>query len=511
MHQLFVSIITASLLSVCILSNAQQEQEQAINLSFDEALSMSLEKNFGIKQANSNVEMKVQDMKAKKGLYLPKISLAASYVSMSEDISMDLNPIKESITPLYSTLSKYGNFSGVPNPDPNTNPIMPTLPDNISTQVVREQLAQGLEHIEATDWTEVLQKKNFGFVNASFAMPLYAGGKVRAANKAASIYHDEALNDRELKQSEVTTELVERYFGLVLANEALQVREQVLEAMKNHMRDAERLKEEGLIANAEFLHVKVYYSDAEREYKKALRQLSIAQEGLHNTLSMENETTIQPVSKLFITDSIQSLEYFLDQAAMNSLLLKKVEYKKDLAETKHHVELGNFMPEIAVMGTYQLAEQDLSHLVPKSFVGVGLKWNIFEGASRFREINSSKIQIEQIGYIQNKATSDINAVITKNYEELKMHLDEYEDLYNALEFTNEYYRVRQKAFSEGIATASEVSDASLAKAKVEIEMLQAKYRFDKALANILHYAGLSSQFNHYRLLSMSNQTTAASN
>lgn len=490
------------------LQNAfsQEELVPQRTLTFEEAMLLSLENNFGIKEAESYSRMKESEMKATRGLYLPHISLSASYISLADDIHLDLNPVKNSITPLYSALGNYGNFSGVPNPDPNTNGMMPTLPDDISTKIVREKLMTGLEEIEASNWDQLIQKQNFGFVNASFNYPIYAGGKIRSANKAASIHYDEARNEQEIKVTEVITQLVERYFGLVLASEAVEVRREVLNSMSLHMEDAKRLKEEGVIANAEFLHAKVYFSEADRELKKSRHQLTIAQKGLNNTLSVTDSTRLLPISTLFYLDSIPPLSYFQQQAEMNSLFLQKVAYKKELVNTKHHLEKGSFLPSVALMGTYQLANKDLSPLIPNYMVGVGLKWNLFEGVARLNSLKASELQVEQVDYIYEKTSSDIKTVITRYYEEMKMHQEQMEDLKIAYQFANEYLTVREKAFLQGMATASEVSDAGLAMAKVKIEMLQTMYAFDLSLSQTLYYSGISRNFDQYRLMAKTPQS-----
>ncbi len=483
------------LLTVGLSVNVIVAQE---SITYEDALKICLENNLGIKASQSHIDAKKRELNAQRGLFLPRVSLSAAYTMMSDDITVDMNPIKESITPLYSALSKYGDFSGVQNPDPNTAPIMPIFNDDISTMLVRQKLAEGLQQIEASDWTKVIQKKNFGSLNANFVLPVYAGGKVRAGNKAASIYHKEAINEQEILKSELSSTLVERYFGLVLAREALSVRQEVYETMEKHMQDAQRMKEEGLIPNAEFLHIKVYYSEAERERKKAERSIDIAEEGLRNLLSNQENKNFLPVSSLFINDDLPALDTFLSEAETHSLLLKKVNFKKQLLKTKHGVEIESYLPTVAVSGTYRLAEKDLSETVPKYFVGIGLQWNLFDGSTRFRNLQASKLETERVDLTYEKVEADINTVVTKLYNEAKMYIDEIEDLKTAEEFAEEYYRVRQKAFLQGFATASEVSDANLAKAKVRIERLQAMYHYDTALAKLLYYTGKSETFKNYQ-------------
>ena len=81
---------------------------------------------------------------------------------------------------LYEILGKYGNFS------------ITGLPDNIATQNVRAKMLDGLNKVNNGEWDKMIQEKQFGAIDATFNWPLYVGGKIRAANKAADIRYTEA-------------------------------------------------------------------------------------------------------------------------------------------------------------------------------------------------------------------------------------------------------------------------------------------------------------------------------
>jgi outer membrane protein TolC len=384
---------------------------------------------------------------------------------------------------------------------------MPVLPDDKSTEVVRGQLLSGLEDINAAEWDKLIQKKQFGVLSAGFSYPIYAGGKIRSANRAADIRVQEAENEMEIMEYGLKRNMVVKYYGLVLATKAEQVRQEVYNTMKAHLRNAERMKEEGMIANAEYLHAKVYYSEANRELKKAKRDRQIVHDALINSLTLPDSVSLVAVSSLFYTDSLKSLSYFKEQVQNNSPLLEKVHYKRKLSEVNHHVEKGEFMPTIAAMGTYELANKDLSPYVPEYMIGVGLKWDLFKGASRYHNIKASRYQIQQVEHIYHQTITDLSTAITKFYQQSQMHLEQIHEIETSLEFANEYYRVRKKAYSEGMATTTEVSDASLAVAKAKIEKLKAIYEFDKALINLLYYSGLMNQLDEIREQSIKEDMT----
>ena len=467
-------------------------------LTFEQAASYMVSNNYNLKQSSNLISQKQQELKAARGLYLPNVSITANFVAMSDDINLDMSPVRDAIAPLYETLGNYGNFSGVLNPDPNTSGAMPVFPDDVSTQIVRGRMLEGLDHLNAADWNTVIQKKQFGVVNANFVMPIYTGGKINAANKAAKIEVEEAHTMKSIKEDELFCELVERYYGLVLSNHALSVRAEVLNTMEKHRSDAEKMRKYGIIADAEYLHAKVYYSEAEREFKKAKRENAIINDAFLNTLSIDTLVNVQPISKLFYLQIQNDLNYYLEQGAQNSQLLKMIGHKKKLAHQGYQAEKADYMPTLVAMGTYDIVNKDLSPYIPDYVVGAGLSWSVFDGASRMNKVKAAKFREDQVDDYLVQTGMNINLAIQKYYQEMNIQLEQLEDLVSAYEFADEYYRIRTKAYNEGMSTTTEVADASLALAKVKMEKLQAIYNYDVALSKLLFYSGMLSEFGDYQ-------------
>ncbi len=489
-------VILVALLQVhCLLA---QSDSIKLLINFDDAYSQLLKNTHSIKQAQLLEQQRFAEKQAATGLYFPSVSLGANYLIMSEDLHLDLSPVRDAITPLYETLGNYGNFSGVPNPDPQTAPFMPILPDSIATQAVRSQLLQGLQTVENGEWDKMLQKKQFGVADVTFTWPIFTGGKISAANKAAEIKHNLAAQQAADKISEEFTNLVTYYYGICLAEKSIEVRQQVLEGMNQHVSDAEKLEKNGIIARAEKLHAEVYRADAQRELQKAKRTKTTMSVALSGLLAYDKQYIISPTSNLFYVESIASLEYFKEKALENNSYLKQVDSKKQLSKQNFRAEMANLYPTVALAGMYELADKDLSPYVPEWTVGVTVKWNVFDGLSRERKIKAAKLQMQQVDEFEKKLEKDINTLIEKHYNELMMELEQLVSLETSLELGNEFLTVREKAFKEGIATSTEVVDARMALAKVKIERLKAIYDFQVALANLLQTCGVSHEFFDYQ-------------
>lgn len=460
-----------------------QDSVPKMKLSFEQALGVALQNSHVLKQSQFQVNEKEQAAKAAKGLYLPKVGVTANYMVMSDDVTLDLTPVKNAITPLYSTLANYGSFSasGVD-----------------VTALVRQNLNAGLTQLENTNWDETIQKKRFATVAAMAQWPLYTGGKIHAANKAANIEISEADDISKQKQGELISELVERYFGLCLAKQAVKVRQDVFNGMEQHLHDAQKMQKDGFIANAEVLQAQLYDAQADRELKKARRNEDIINQALANTLALENDSSIEPLTELFYLDSIEPVEYFKKLAFEKNPSLLQVDDKKQLAEQNYKIQMSEFMPSIAVQGTYNLWDKDLSPYMPDWIVGVGLKWTIFDGTSRYRKVRSANFKTQQVQEAKEKAESDVGTLINKLYNELNIYREQLSELETARAFAEEYLRVREKAFHEEMSNSTEVVDANLALAQVRIERLQAMYGYDLTLARLLQYAGIPETFTDYR-------------
>ena len=470
----------------------------AVPFTFGDAYQQMHRNSHVLKQAGFEIQEKEADKKSASGLRAPRVFVTASAVQMADPVTLDLTPVRDAINPLYEALGKYGNFSGVPNPDPGSSGSMPVLPDKASTQVLRGKIQEGQAAINAANWDQMIQEKQFAAVNASFVWPIYTGGKINAANKASQIYQEEAGLHLKQKEAELLSELANRYYGLVLAEQVCKVRSQVAEAMKKHLFDSQKLSEQGQIAKVEYLHSQVANSDAEREMKKANREATIVRRALQNTLAVGDSSELEPVSQLFILKSIEDENYFILMAMKSNPQLLQVASKKELAATGVKLEKSNYLPTVALTGTYDVVDHDLSPYVPQWLVGVGLNWSLFEGNSRYHKLQSAKFKEDQVEEAGIKAEEDIKTVIKKLHQQLGMQLEQLEELDKTLEFAKTYVESRDKAFHEGLSTSTELVDANLILAKVKIDRLQAMYTYDVTLATLLQICGIPELFLTYQ-------------
>lgn len=455
-------------------------------LTFEQAREITWQNSHVLKQVGYLQQQRDQERNAARGLYFPNVGIMASAVLMSDPIHLDLTPVKNAITPLYQTLGTYGKFGSVPG-----------VSDDVATQLIRQKMLSGLTEINNQEWDQVIQEKAFGVVAATVQWPIYAGGKIRAANKAAVVNQQDVNEISRQKQGELMSELVERYFGVSLANQVVNVRQAVYSGLQQHLDDAVKLEKEGLISRADVLHARVFHAQASRELSKAIQQKEIVGNALNATMSVGDTIRIEAISNLFYIDSIEPEAYFQSMSVSKNPLLGQVESKKKLAGQAYHAERSSFLPAVMLQGTYDIVNKDLSTYIPDWEVGIGLKWTLFDGTSRYAKVKAASLVMKQAEEYGMKAEDDISAMISKLYRELTISHDQLLELEHARTFAEEYLRARETEFNQEMTNSTEVIDARLALAQVNTERLQAMYNYDVTLARLLEYAGIPADFSSY--------------
>lgn len=452
------------------------EEVSDAGLNYAKALEQMLNLNELLKSVEMEKEKSEYDRKAAFGLYFPTVDLNFTYTHLSDPIELDFRPLRDSMIAMDKlALAAAGNYG------------------DISTY---ENLVNNTPALAPNNFIHTLQKKDFWTLGVTVKQPVFTGGKITAANKAAKARFSAASAKVRYTQYALMTELTQRYYGVRLAAKVVEVREEVLDGMKQHLDNATKMKESGIIPNAEKLHAEVAYSEAEREYKKALRDADTVAAGLKNILSTDKQFV--PISELFISDDIQDLDFYKSKAAELNPVLAQMRANAELAKQGYMSELARYSPNIFLFGSKNIANNNLSKSIPEWFVGAGATMSIFDGFSSYNSLKAASAVRQSVDEGIKKAMRDIDTLVEKNYNELMKDYEQIQSLNKSLEFAEEYVRVRSLAFQSGFSTSIDVVDARLNLSKVKIEQLYALYEFDVSLARLLEVCGLSEQFSAYQ-------------
>ena len=448
-------------------------QEQGRTLSLEEALEMTLSDNPAIRAAEFNRRAAQQERRAAIGLRMPKINVTGAYAYLGKDIEIDLNNMKAPVQNLAGQILQSG--------------MIPS--DYIPS------ISQMLSGAMAASWALPLQDRSLGFVGGDVTVPLWMGGKINAANRAARINEQTARSQGIQQRNALVSELVERYYGLALAQQVVVVRQQVVDGVRKHLEDAAALEAQGMISRSEKLYVEFKMSEAERDLQNAQSQVETIAAALNSTIGRTDDYL--PVTAMFILERIEPLDHFRTLAAERNPLLDQVDQKRRLAYEGVRAQRSSFLPQVVAMGGMSFYDYQVSKVLPRWAVGVGVNFKLFDGLNREYKYSAAKQTVRRVEALQDKAGSDISVLVEKLYNQMENYRTQMASIEASLAFAEEYLKTKNAAFLEGMSSSTDLIDAELNLAKVKTERIEAAYRYDVSLAQLLEAAGVSDEFTAY--------------
>ena len=445
--------------------------EQTLSLSFDDALRQMQQGNRSLKIADKGIETARAERDKLNALWYPSLQGTGTFVHLSEKLEVK------------QPLSQFT--------DPAKDFVHNIIPDDRFITGI-------LDQIGAHTLIFPLAPRNLTSVGLTAEWVVFSGGKRIHASKIGNTMIDIARENREQTDATQRTLLAESYFGLRLAREVVQVRLDTYNSLKRHYENALKLEAVGMIDKAGRLFAQVNMDEAQRALEASQKEVTVVQSALRTLLNLEDTNSIQPTSPLFINENLPAKEEFIQVMRTENYVVNQLQLQSHIAKQQLRINQSGYMPDIAVFGKQTLYSHGIqSNLVPRTMVGIGFTWNLFDGLAREKRIRQSKLAQQTLALGQEKAKDDLGIGIDKLYSQLQKAQDNVRALNTTIELSEELVRIRKKSFAEGVATSTEVVDAETMLATVRVARLAAYYEYDVTLMNLLAICGTPEHFEKY--------------
>lgn len=442
MKIVFYGVMTAIALSCNV---------QAAGIGFSEAWYQVAQKNDALQAKKEEVKHSEALQDAAKSLYLPNVDITGSYTHFDKPVEIDTS----------------GVGAALPIPLPITLPNLP------------------------------LTNQNFAHSSLNAVLPVYTGGRITAAQDIRQAQVDEAQSNYNLATRATFTQLVQYYFGVVLAEEVYQVRLDAVDALADHLNHAVKFEQQGQIAKVERLMAQVSLDKAQIEAQKSLRDYEIAKLAL--TKMLKQQDSVLPTTPLFVNNSVTSVTPYLSKTLSDHPGIAILNAKREQAKGMVDMASAKHLPEVMLYGNYNLYSDDsvTGELLPEWMVGVGVRIPIIERSGTSQEVVAAKSSVRQVNLLQMQMQQDLSILVEKTYAEMSQALEEYNSLASSQALSEETVVLRQKAFSQGLSTSLEVADSQLYATSIRVQRLSASYNYVKSLAQLLSVSGDIDRFMDY--------------
>ena len=422
----------------------------------------------------------------------PTIQMADKAVGIARGERQKLNAFWY---PMLNTSGMYVHLSNRVEVKQPLNTYTEPVKDFVQSIIPGEELITSiLNQVGNYSLSVPLLQRNLTTIDANISWPVFTGGKRMYATRIGNRMVDMAKVGQAETHALLQTELIETYYALQLANKIQEVKEQTYRSLQQHYDHALKLEANGMITKAERLFAEVNRQEAKREWEAAKQEYEVAHQALCSLLNME-DANILPVSPLFVTENIPDSLYFKSLIPSTNYAMNRIRLEESIAENRLRISKSAYLPTIALFGKQTLYARNLPrNLMPRTLIGIGFTWNLFDGLNREADVRVSRLAKETLALDKEKTENTLEVLVQKLYSELKEAQDEVSTLHTTIAMSEELLRIRRKSFDEGMATSTEVVDAEVMLSNVQIALLLASYQFDVSLASLCSVCGVPEMF-----------------
>lgn len=443
-----------SIISVLFALEACYAQDTIAPIDFEAARALTHERADVLKMAQAETAYREHESESLKSLHGPKITVDAKQVWGSKEVDLGVKEVS-----------------------------IPTLPITIPVPLYAKKDLDGPRTSVNLEW------------------PLYTGGAISAKIDASKAAVYESRADERAKKDQLDCELATKYFAVQLARSIEQLRKDLLAHQEQELKKALRFEKVGTISKLERMSVQVSRDAAKREVISATANRAVAETSLKRFMREDNINDL--TSPLFVLkDPLGDIDEWQMKAKSHSPLIQAIQAKRSQAEQGVKAAQAAWAPQLYAFATKNIIKHYLSITEPDWIAGVGVKFTLWSNKDRNDSIAAARSLVRKSDAALSETTNKLDETVETAYLNSVQTKLQYETTASTVELAHENLRLREKAFREGLATATEVNEARNQLTASEIARRVASYRFIVAWASLNAIAGTMDNF----VQSISNST-----
>ncbi|MEO8795235.1 MAG: TolC family protein [Daejeonella sp.] len=428
---------------------------QQLDPVLKDLIGKGLNKSHQVNQNNYDAQQAVLDQNLAKSVFLPKVTLNGLYTRLDDNISFD-SDTKNLLEATQKLLIK--EAVGLPFNAP--------FPENIPLKA-----------------TPYLQDKNILKSSVDVDWVLFSGFEASNALKASK-YKEASLNYAGLAEKDkIALKIIDAYDKLALVNASktvLATSEKYLNEQAYYVRKA---IENGLATPIGRKKIELAQQQLIAKQLQAENNKTLLIEVLHQLTGESKETlrVMEPQLHPYPID--------ITSATVKRNEVRALEEAEKASLAKSKMEKNNFVPKLALKGHYEFLENDLSLLDPRWYVGVGVKWNLFDGNQSRLKSKKSVLESRKYGEQLAEAEEMIALSIVKAQLNYESSLQNTKIVQKEIELATDTYDMINKQYKNNLASIKDVLDAlnDLEKANFKLQESYSDER--RAVTELLHAKG----------------------
>jgi outer membrane protein len=317
---------------------------------------------------------------------------------------------------------------------------------------------------------------NFG-TQVRLSFPLFAGGRLIAAYRAAGFAADAARWQAIQARQGVEFAVVQAYYTAALAEQRVGVVDRALAAARAHLKRARDLFGQGMVVNSDVLRTNVLVGTLEQERIQAESQLNIAWASLAHELGDEDQRFApfaRPADLEGPAAPLGPLDALVARAVADRPEIKVADSRVRQSQQAVAVARADYLPTVEIAGVY---ENDSEGLVRAGNNGALLmtgRLNLFNGLATQSKVDAARAELGRAHTLADDLRHSVALEVETAYRTLAAARLGLEVASRDVAYAESALKILEDRYGSGLATNVAVLDAQTTREETDMRLLAAQ-------------------------------------
>lgn len=417
---------------------SEKRRDEVRKLSLKEALSIAESKNYNVRKARKETEIRQASFRKTNSIYLPQVTLEERAITTN-------NPLNAFGFKLRQETIREADF----------NPALLNNPD----------------------------RSDFFSTGLTVRQPLV---NVDGMFQRRAMDHRKKASEEKLTRTRYQTrfQVKKTYYRLNLLRGRVQVLDSALIAARAHREQTRDYMEQGMANRADFLAVKVRVLNLESDLSKARNKYRHAREQLKYQLGLKEETKLK-LTNVLQPGPLPSEPSNIEQINRTRSDMQALQHRIKASQAMLNASQMQFLPSINAMGRYELNDDvPFGSSGANYMVGVTLQWDLFNGFRNVAGWQQSQSTLEKAQLAQRQQAAHNRVQIKDAYRSTRQALTQIKKSKAAVQQASENLRIRTDRYDQGMGGTTDLLDAEVKLQEARVRRLRALYAYNVNLARL---------------------------
>jgi outer membrane protein TolC len=302
---------------------------------------------------------------------------------------------------------------------------------------------------------------------AEVTAPLFTGGKLAAAYRAAKLGVEAARGTGEFAEASVAKGVTEAFYGSLLALRAAEVTAEAVKTAEAHRDQVAAMRAEGMVLDSDFLRIQVFVADLQQQ--RASRDADTQVARAYLAYAMGEEGDVEPRGEFQSPGTeLPPLLEAQRRAEEQRGDLRAMETQTAQAAEGVKMARADYIPQVGAMAAWEWNTESWSSYGDNWAVGVQVKIPVFDGGGRSGKLRTAKAREGQAQQGLLDLRQRIRVEVKDAWLRSRAAAERVAVTTGAAAQAKESLRIVELRYKEGLAPITDLLDADTALLAAEL-------------------------------------------